>query len=321
MRLRELVGDLGGVLVAEVDLRLVRLGGAEGAGVEGGDGTGFVEVHLEEVRRGVLQGEGHLGVADAEDAVPREKELRLGLAEGTGGDEDELLELAAGLDVGVLVAELDALAEEATASFDVRVGGVGIVEAELRAEVAQGLRLPTLHGRVTHGNDGHEVGVVELGHRLGALLRHVVHPKLGADRADISLGDGGGIAVDHAVPQRLGRGGDALLVRGGDTGGGGGAETGGEDRLAGVAANLATDEGAGGKATTDNRGVGCDARAAERRLLLLELVHVLLELVGGRAALRERREWMAGEGQREGINRRDRSDLRSRPSRGGVGRA
>ena len=34
VRLRELVGDLGGVLVAEVDLRLVRLGGAEGAGVE-----------------------------------------------------------------------------------------------------------------------------------------------------------------------------------------------------------------------------------------------------------------------------------------------
>ena len=199
-------------------------------------------------------------------------------------------------DVGVLVAELDALAEEATASFDVRVGGVGIVEAELRAEVAQGLRLPTLHGRVTHGDDGHEVGVVELGHRLGHSFAMSFIPAW-RDRVDISLGDGGGIAVDHAVPQRLGRGGTRFLSAVA-TPAAAAAPRPAERTALPALPPPCHRRGRRRQATTDNRGVGCDARA-ERRLLLLELVHVLLELVGGRAALRERREWMAGEGQRE----------------------
>ena len=222
--LSELLDNLGAVRILEVELLLVRLGGGERVRLEGVDGAGLVDVVLEEVGGGLLHREGHLRVGDAEDAVPGEEKLSLLLAKSAGGDEDELLELAAGLEVGVLVAELDALAEEAAANLDVRVGGVGILEAELLAEVAERLGLPALHGIVAHGDDALEVGVVELGDRLGAVLGHILHAKLGSDGVHVRLGDGRGIAVQHAVPERLGRGGDTLLVRGSDGDGGAGAE-------------------------------------------------------------------------------------------------
>ena len=98
-----------------------------------------------------------------------EEKLGLLLAK-SGGDEDELLELAAGLEVGVLVAELDALAKRRRPTpITVRVGGVGILEAELPRKLrsASGSQL---HGIVAHGDDALEVGVVELGDRLGAIL-------------------------------------------------------------------------------------------------------------------------------------------------------
>ena len=253
---------------------------------------------LEEVGGRLLHREGDLRVGDAEDAVPGEEKLGLLLAKSAGGDEDELLELAAGLEVGVLVAELDALAEEAAANLDVRVGGVGILEAELLAEVAERLGLPALHGIVAHGDDALEVGVVELGDRLGAILGHVLHAKLGSDGIHVSLGDGRGIAVEHAVPERLGRGGDALLVRGGDGDGGAGAEARGEHSLGGVGARGGARCGANREGAADDDAVGAEAGLAEGGLLRLELIHVLLELVGRRAALRLRLRGKTREGQR-----------------------
>ena len=253
---------------------------------------------LEEVGGGLLHREGDLRVGDAEDAVPGEEKLGLLLAKSAGGDEDELLELAAGLEVGVLVAELDALAEEAAANLDVRVGGVGILEAELLAEVAERLGLPALHGIVAHGDDALEVGVVELGDRLGAILGHVLHAKLGSDGVHVRLGDGRGIAVQHAVPERLGRGGDALLVRGGDGDGGAGAEARGEHSLGGVGARGGARGGANREGAADDDAVGAEAGLAEGGLLRLELIHVLLELVGRGAALRLRLRGKTREGQR-----------------------
>ena len=289
VRLRHRVHHLGGVRVRQVHLRLERLGGGERGVVQVGDGARLDEANLQEVRGAVLHGERHLRVGDAEDAVPRQKELRLRLAERARGDVHQLLELPPGLEVGVLVAELDALAEQPATDFDVRVGGVGILQAELRAEVAQRLGLPALHGVVAHGDDGHQVRVVQLGDALGALLGHVLHAELGADGVNLLFRNRGGVAVHHAVPQRLGRGRDALLVRGGDRRRGGGAEPSGEHGFAGVAAHLAADAGADGEPAADNRGIRREARAAQRRLLLLELVHFLLERVrAGARVLRGR---------------------------------
>ena len=179
-----------------------------------------------------------------------------------------------------------------------RVGGVGILEAELLAEVAERLGLPALHRVLAHGDDGLEVGVVELGDSLGAVLGHVLHAEFGSDGVDVSLGDGGWVAVEHAVPERLGRGGDALLVRGRDGDGGTRAETGGEHSLGGVGARGGARGGANREGSSDDDAVGAEAGLAQGALLRLELVHVLLELVRRRAALRWRLLGKTREGQR-----------------------
>mmetsp|Transcript_10702 Transcript_10702/g.49160 ORF Transcript_10702/g.49160 Transcript_10702/m.49160 type:complete len:291 (+) Transcript_10702:1498-2370(+) len=93
--LGELLDNLGAVGILEVELLLVRLGGGEGARLEGIDRARLDDAGLEEVGGGFLHGERHLRVGDAEDAVPWEEELGLLLAECAGGDEDEFLELAA----------------------------------------------------------------------------------------------------------------------------------------------------------------------------------------------------------------------------------